>query len=157
MLQAGTQAPDFTLPDHDGKQVSLSTMLRDGPLILYFYPADFTPGCTREACSLRDMHDDLLAAGLRVIGVSPQDSASHKRFKEHHSLPFPLLADENKHVASRFGVKGPLGLIVRRATFLIGADGIVQDAVLADVSVDRHTEFVRRAIAAGATDRPQDK
>lgn len=151
MLSSGTRAPDFTLPDHEGKDVTLTTLLGDGPLILYFYPADFTPGCTREACSLRDLNDDLVAAKLRVVGVSPQDSASHARFREQHQLPFTLLADTNKEVASLYDVKGPLGLIVRRATFLISAEGVIEDAVLADLSVDRHEAFVKRAIAAGAT------
>jgi peroxiredoxin Q/BCP len=150
MIQAGVRAPDFTLPDQDGKPRQLSTLLEEGPLILYFYPADFTPGCTREACSLRDLHDDMIDAGLRVIGVSPQDSASHARFRQQHSLPFPLLADTDKKVAEQYGVKGPLGLIVRRATFLIGQDGIVADAVLADLNVERHTDFVKKAIDAGA-------
>ncbi|MEM9386368.1 MAG: peroxiredoxin [Pseudomonadota bacterium] len=151
MLAPGTRAPDFTLPDHEGKDVTLSTLLGEGPLILYFYPADFTPGCTREACSLRDLNDDLIAANLRVVGVSPQDSDSHARFREQHRLPFTLLADTKKRVAGLYSVKGPLGLIVRRATFLIRADGTIEDAVLADLSVDRHEAFVRRAIEAGAT------
>lgn len=151
MLAPGDRAPDFTLPDQDGRSVNLTQLLQQGPLILYFYPADFTPGCTREACSLRDMHDELLSADLRVVGVSPQDSASHARFRQRHSLPFTLLADTRKEVAERYGVKGPMGLMVRRATFLIAADGTVQDAVLADLSIDRHEAFVRHAVNAGAT------
>ncbi len=151
MLAPGTRAPDFTLPDHEGQDVTLSTLLSEGPLILYFYPADFTPGCTREACSLRDLNDDLVAANLRVVGVSPQDSASHARFREQHKLPFTLLADTNKQAAGLYDVKGPLGLIVRRATYLNNAEGVIEDAVLADLSVDRHEAFVKRAIEAGAT------
>ncbi len=150
MLQPGTKAPDFTLPDHEGRSVSLRGLLADGPLILYFYPADFTPGCTREACSLRDLHGELLAAGLRVVGVSPQDGASHQRFRERYGLPFPLLTDTDKAVAASYGVRGPLGLIVRRATFLIDRDGTVRDAVLADLNIERHEQFVRRAIETGA-------
>jgi peroxiredoxin len=72
--------------------VSLIDMLEQGPLVLYFYPADFTPGCTKEACSIRDMHDDILSVGLRVLGVSPQDATSHMKFKEEHELPFTLLS-----------------------------------------------------------------
>ena len=151
MLAPGTRAPDFALPDQDGRSVKLSQLLEQGALILYFYPADFTPGCTREACSLRDIHDELTAANLRVVGVSPQDSASHARFRQQHSLPFTLLADKDKEVAGLYDVKGPLGLIVRRATFLITGDGMIADAVLADLSIDRHEAFVRRAISAGAT------
>ncbi len=77
MLKAGDVAPEFILPDENGNEVSLSEMLQSGPLILYFYPADFTPGCTKEACSIRDIHDDISSVGLQVIGVSPQDGESH--------------------------------------------------------------------------------
>lgn len=156
MLAPGARAPDFTLPDQDGRAVNLSQFLQAGPLILYFYPADFTPGCTREACSLRDLGDELARANLRVLGISPQDSASHARFRQRYALPFPLLADTRKEVAGLYGVKGPLGLMVRRATFLVSADGIVQDAVLADLSIDRHEAFVRRAIEAGAGQSGQE-
>ena len=78
MLPIGGRAPEFTLPDQDDQSVSLSTLLRHGPLILYFYPADFTPGCTREACSIRDLHAELLQSGLDVAGVSPQTPESHR-------------------------------------------------------------------------------
>jgi peroxiredoxin Q/BCP len=148
MLKAGDRAPDFTLPDQDGNEVSLASLLTDGPLVLYFYPADFTPGCTKEACSIRDMHDDLLDAGVRVVGVSPQDGASHARFRAKHGLQFTLLADVDKQAVKAFGVDGPLGLGVRRATFLIGQDGIIQDMVLADVMVGKHADFIQRAAAA---------
>lgn len=151
MLKTGQKAPDFTLPDQDGNATSLSALLADGPLILYFYPADFTPGCTREACNIRDLQDDLTGAGLRVVGVSPQDEASHQRFRAKHKLTFPLLADTGKEVIRAYDVDGPMGFGVRRATFLIGADGVVQDAVMADIRIDRHDQFIRAAIAAGAT------
>lgn len=151
MLKTGQKAPDFTLPDQDGNATKLSTLLEAGPLILYFYPADFTPGCTREACNIRDLQDDLTGAGLRVVGVSPQDEASHQRFRAKHKLTFPLLADTDKEVIRAYDVDGPMGFGVRRATFLIGSDGIVQDAVMADIRIDRHDQFIRAAIAAGAT------
>ena len=82
MLKVGSKAPDFILPDEDGDDVSLVGLLEQGPLILYFYPADFTPGCTKEACSIRDIHSDLTAVGLQVVGISPQDDESHARFRE---------------------------------------------------------------------------
>jgi peroxiredoxin Q/BCP len=147
MLKTGTRAPEFVLPDDRGKDRSLAELLADGPLILYFYPADFTPGCTREACSIRDIHSDLEAAGLRVAGVSPQDSDSHARFRDQHRLPFVLLSDTDKAVARQYDVDGPFGVGVRRATFLIGQDGTIEDAVLADIRIDRHREFIERAIA----------
>lgn len=146
MLKPGARAPHFTLPDHEGREVSLAELLRSGSLVLYFYPADFTPGCTREACSIRDMHDELADAGLSVAGISPQDSASHERFRREHGLQFILLADPDKSVVRAYGVDGPLGIGVRRATFLIGPDGVVLDAVLADLRIHRHEAFIRAAL-----------
>jgi thioredoxin-dependent peroxiredoxin len=148
MLKSGDRVPEVSLPDQDGREVSIASLLADGPLVLYFYPADFTPGCTREACSIRDMHDDIAAAGMRVVGVSPQDAVSHARFREKHRLPFTLLADPDKTAVRAFGVDGPLGVGVRRATFLIAPDGVIQDAVLADFRVVRHEEFIRKAVTA---------
>jgi peroxiredoxin Q/BCP len=148
MLKAGDKAPDFTLPDQDGNAFSLHTLLGGGPVVLYFYPADFTPGCTKEACSIRDMHDEIAAAGMRVVGVSPQDANSHAQFRDKHGLPFTLVADPDKVAVQAYDVDGPLGIGVRRATFLIGPDGVIRDAVLADLRVGRHEEFIRAAVAA---------
>jgi thioredoxin-dependent peroxiredoxin len=151
MLKNGTHAPEFDLPDQDGKRHALKTLLANGPLILYFYPADFTPGCTKEACSFRDLQQDLLRANLRVVGVSPQDVASHKRFAEKHGLNFPLLADPDKKAVKAYDVDGPLGFGVRRGTYLIGADGKIKDSVLADVRIGAHEAFVKNAVESGAT------
>jgi peroxiredoxin Q/BCP len=148
MLQRGDEAPDFTLPDQDGRKRRLSELLKGEPLILYFYPADFTPGCTREACDLRDLHARILASGLKVVGVSPQSPDSHRRFREQHALPFMLLSDEDKQAIKAYGVDGPLGIGVRRATFLIDARHRIVDAVLADLRIGKHHEFVERAIEA---------
>ena len=151
MIEAGERAPDFSLKDQDGKTWSLGDLLADGPLVLYFYPADFTPGCTKEACSIRDIHGEIAAAGLRVVGVSPQDSDSHSRFASRHKLPFTLLADPDRTAVRAYRVDGPMGIGVRRATFLIGQDGVIQDSVLADLRIGRHEAFIRNAIgAAGA-------
>jgi peroxiredoxin Q/BCP len=148
MLKKGDRAPDFALPDQDGRLRKLKDLLAGEALVLYFYPADFTPGCTREACDLRDLHAQILSAGLRVVGISPQSVDSHRRFREEHSLPFTLLSDEDKTAVRAYGVDGPLGIGVRRATFLIDRKGLVIDSVLADLRVARHREFVERAIAA---------
>jgi thioredoxin-dependent peroxiredoxin len=150
MLKPGDEAPDFRLPDQDGKEQRLTGLLGGKPLILYFYPADFTPGCTQEACDLRDLHAQILASGLRVVGVSPQPPDSHRRFREKHDLPFILLSDEDKTAIKAYGVDGPLGIGVRRATFLIDSKRRITDAVLADLRIGRHQEFVERAIAARA-------
>ncbi|MCB1845596.1 MAG: peroxiredoxin, partial [Halioglobus sp.] len=138
MLQSGTQAPEFALPDHTGKNIELTQLLADGPLILYFYPSDFTPGCTKEACVMRDMFTDLRSVGLQIAGVSPQDSDSHAKFRKEYRLPFTLLSDVDKVTIKMYEVDGPFGVGVRRATFLIDQDRIIQDAVLADVMISRH-------------------
>ena len=150
MLKRGSEAPDFTLPDQDGQPRSLAELVDGNPLILYFYPADFTPGCTREACELRDLHARIVASGLRVAGISPQSLESHRRFRQEHALPFMLLSDEDKAVIRDYGVDGPLGIGVRRATYLIDAHRRITDAVLADFRIGRHRAFAERAIAARA-------
>ena len=146
MLKTGRKAPEFELENDRGQKISLSELLQDGPLILYFYPADFTPGCTAEACSIRDIHSDIQSVGLQVAGVSPQDADSHARFRDKHDLPFELLCDPDKVAAKRYDVDGPFGVGVRRATFLIGQDGTIHDAVQADLRIGRHEEFIRNAI-----------
>jgi peroxiredoxin Q/BCP len=148
VLKAGSAAPDFTLADQDGRPRRLSELLAEGPLILYFYPADFTPGCTREACDLRDLHARILSSGLRVFGVSPQSPDSHRRFRKEHALPFTLLSDEDKAAIKAYDVDGPLGIGVRRATYLIDSRGRITDAVLADFNIGKHQAFVERAVAA---------
>ena len=153
MLPSGGRAPEFTLPDQNDQSVSLSTLLRYGPLILYFYPADFTPGCTREACSFRDLHAEILQAGLDVAGISPQTPESHRAFRDKYKLPYTLLADVDKFVIRMYDVQGPFGFGVRRATYLIDQARYIRSAVLADFRIGEHAEFVRRAVAlsAGAT------
>ena len=147
MLAKGDKAPEFSLPDHDGNTVTLQSLLENGPLVLYFYPADFTPGCTKEACDIRDMHDDISDVGLQVVGVSPQDSESHTRFRDKHELPFMLLDDTDKTAIRAYGVNGPLGFGVRRATFLIDTDATIKDVVVADLMIGRHGDFIREAVA----------
>ena len=151
MLAVDSRAPEFTLPDQDDQNVSLSTLLRHGPLLLYFYPADFTPGCTKEACSIRDLHSSIQTAGLAVAGVSPQSPETHQKFREKYQLPFTLLADTEKIVIRMYGVMGPLGFGVRRATYLIDQSRRIRSAVLADFRIAQHEDFVRTAIALSAT------
>jgi peroxiredoxin Q/BCP len=151
MIKASERAPEFTLPDETAKDRSLTELLSAGAIVLYFYPADFTPGCTRQACVLRDIHTEIESAGLRVVGISPQSPESHAKFKARYRLPFVLLSDEEKTVIRMYGVNGPLGLGVRRATYLIDASRRVRDAVLADFKIARHAEFVRKAIMLRAT------
>ncbi len=150
MLAIGERAPDFSLPDQDGREQRLSVLQHGQPLILYFYPADFTPGCTREACDFRDLHAQILGAGLQVVGISPQDPASHRRFRDRHALPFTLLSDVDKAVIRTYDVDGPLGIGVRRATYLLDGERRILDVVLADLRIGRHQEFVQRALATRA-------
>jgi len=146
MIKAGERAPEFTLPDETATDRSLTELLSAGAIVLYFYPADFTPGCTRQACMLRDLQLDIAQAGLRVVGISPQSPQTHAKFKAKYNLPFVLLSDEQKTVIKMYGVNGPLGLGVRRATYLVDASRRIRDAVLADFMIGRHADFIRKAI-----------
>ena len=146
MLTSGSRAPEFVLQNEAGSEVSLAELLEDGPLILYFYPADFTPGCTKEACSIRDIHNDIQAVGLRVAGVSPQDPKSHTEFRDKYQLPFTLLCDPEKVAVKLYDVDGPFGVGVRRVTYLINQDRTIEDAVQADLRIGKHREFIDKAI-----------
>jgi peroxiredoxin Q/BCP len=131
VLDVGQAAPDFTLSDQDGNPVRLSA-LKGQKVVLYFYPKDNTPGCTKEACSFRDQFAELKGRGVVVLGVSPDSVSSHRRFADKHTLPFTLLADPEHEVAEAFGAWGEktlygrkfLGLI--RSTFLIDEAGVIR-------------------------------
>jgi len=149
-LQAGEDAPDFTLPDQDGTPVSLATF-RGAPVVLYFYPADDTPGCTTEACQFNDNLDQFQAARVPVIGISPDGDASHRRFRTKYGLRFPLLSNPDHAVLERYGAwgvrpKGDEGVI--RSTYLVDAEGKVALAWPA-VKADGHAAEVLAAIAPG--------
>ena len=154
----GDVAPEFILPDENGEDVSLSKRLQDSAVILFFYPADFTPGCTKEACAIRDIHDDILGVGLDVIGVSPQDRESHKKFKAEHNLPFTLICDTDKIAIRMYDATGPMGFGVRRITYLISQGQKIQGALQADLKIGKHEDFIRKAIilreSAGIKGRP---
>lgn len=144
MLEPGTRAPDFTLPDETGRAVHLAEVLKRGPVLLFFYPADFTPGCTKEVCALRDVHTPLVIGGVTVLGVSPQDVDSHLRFRKKHSLPYRLLADTERSVIRAYGCQGPFGL-VRRTSYLVDRDGLIREAVRADLRIGRHRRLAEDA------------
>ncbi len=125
MLHAGDEAPDFSLESDEGETVTLSA-LRGRPVVFYFYPKDDTPGCTAQACSLRDSYGDILASGAALYGISPDDSESHRAFRAKYALPFPLLVDEGHAVAEAYDVwrerpNGNMGIL--RSSFVVGADG----------------------------------
>jgi peroxiredoxin Q/BCP len=150
MLEAGAQAPDFELVDHQGQRIRLRD-LRGKRVVLYFYPRDGTPGCTREACSFRDVYAKLQKAGVVVLGVSPDPPESHARFRERHRLPFPLLSDPEGKVAQAYGAWAQKTLYgrkrwgVARTTFLVGPDGRVE-RVWRRVKPDGHGEEVLAAL-----------
>jgi thioredoxin-dependent peroxiredoxin len=131
MIQTGEPAPDFALKDPDGRRVSLAD-LAGKDVILYFYPKDDTPGCTKEACGFRDAWDDVRALGAVIIGVSPDASASHQRFAEKYRLPFQLLSDPDRKMMEAYGAYGEKTLYgktvtgVIRSTVWIGPDGRVR-------------------------------
>lgn len=148
MLKVGDVAPAVSAQDADGNRWSLTDAVERGPLVLYFYPADFTPVCTREACAFRDSFAALDAANVQIVGVSPQGMASHRRFREQYALPFTLLADERKEIVRAFGVDGPFGFGVRRVTFLIGTDRRIVNRAVADFSIGSHMDLIKEVIAA---------
>jgi len=130
MLKTPYQAPDFSLPDETGKEHSLKDY-RGSWLVLYFYPADDTPGCTVEACSLRDARDDLAALGAQIVGISKDDASAHEKFKAKHSLNFTLLTDPDKIAIEAYGAWGKKMFGVEgilRKTFIIDPNGVVQKA-----------------------------
>jgi len=133
-LKAGDKAPDFTSKDQNGEEVSLANF-KGKTVILYFYPKDDTPGCTAEACDFRDNYQSLISKGYEVIGVSTDDSKSHKKFETKYSLPFPLIADEDKSINEAYGVwieknmYGKKYMGTARTTFIIDADGIIKQVI----------------------------
>ena len=150
-LQRGDKAPDFSVEDGDGRTWNLAD-LRGQMVILYFYPADDTPGCTAQACDFRDAQEDLSTAGFQVLGVSPQGAASHRRFSDKYSLNFPLLIDSDLAVAKAYGVTDDSGaefegkkLRVKRSTFVIGEDGTLIEA-LYGVKARGHVESLMGSI-----------
>ncbi len=151
-IQEGETAPDFTLTADDGREVKLSG-LRGQPVVLYFYPKDDTPGCTKEACAFRDRNAEIRERGAVVLGVSPDDVASHGRFRDKYSLNFPLLADPGHQVAETYGawrektLYGKTSLGLQRSTYLIDREGKV-NKVWRRVNVDGHDEEVLKALGS---------
>jgi peroxiredoxin Q/BCP len=150
MISPGQQAPDFELPDHDGNRVRLSD-LRGRKVVLYFYPKADTPGCTTQACGVRDRHDEYEAAGATVIGVSPDPVKAVHKFHDRKGLNFTLLADEDHEVSERYGVwveKSMYGKTywgAKRATFVIDEDGVVRH-VIPKAQPDTHDDEVLKAL-----------
>ena len=151
MVEEGKPAPDFELTSDSGESVALAS-LRGKPVVLYFYPKDDTPGCTAQACGIRDAWGEFERAGAVVLGVSPDGEASHANFKEKYGLPFPLLADPDHRVSEAYGVWGEKKMYgktymgVERSTFVIDADGNVAK-VMRKVKPDTHADDVLAVLA----------
>jgi thioredoxin-dependent peroxiredoxin len=145
-LNTGDKAPDFTVRDHKGEEISLEN-LKGKKIILYFYPKDNTPGCTAEACSLRDGYDELLKAGFAVVGVSPDDEKSHQNFSKKYDLPFHLIADTEKELIKKYGVWGEKSMMgkkymgVIRTTFIINGQGMIEH-ILPKVDTKNHASQI---------------
>ena len=150
-LEAGDKAPAFTLKDQDGKTHSLKDYAGQ-TVVLYFYPKDDTPGCTKEACSFRDNFGAIEEAGAVILGVSADDASSHQKFRAKYDLPFPLLVDEGAKVATKYGAWGEKVLYgktvigMTRSTFIIGPDGRLTK-VWKRVQADGHADHVLKALA----------
>lgn len=139
-ISQGQVAPDFKLPSHRGGEVALSDFRGVKHVVLFFYPKDESPGCTKEACSFRDRFEDFSDAGAEVIGISADSESSHHRFAEKHSLPFHLLSDRGGKVRAAYGIKKTLGLLPGRVTFLIDKDGLVRHVFSSQLNVYKHVD-----------------
>jgi len=144
--KAGDKAPDFVAKDQDGKTWKLSDLSGKKVTLLYFYPKDDTPGCTKEACGLRDRMADLKKDNVQVLGVSFDDGESHKKFIDKHSLNFPLLVDTDGKIADQYGARMPNKNMARRISFLIGKDGKIAH-VTDNPSADIHLNEMKDAVA----------
>jgi peroxiredoxin Q/BCP len=144
-LKVGDTAPDFSLLDERGLPVSLKDYLGKKVVVLYFYPKDFTSGCTAEACSFRDSYKPIQDKGAVVIGVSLDSVESHSKFSEKYMLPFTILSDSKKEVAKAYGVLGVGGFLAKRVTFIINKDGKITH-VFTKVDVKQHSEEILKAL-----------
>jgi peroxiredoxin Q/BCP len=152
MLSTGDQAPDFTLQDQTGQQVSLDALLAGGPVVLFFYPKAMTSGCTKESCHFRDLAGEFAELGAQRVGISVDKVDKQAAFDQKHSLGYPLLSDPDRKVASAFGVKRPGPIFNKRATFVIGTDRRILAAISSETNMDVHADEaldVLRSAAAG--------
>lgn len=138
IIEIGIKAPEFSLPDQNGKRVNLSDYLGKSNLVVYFYPKDESYGCTKEACSFRDNYEVFKSAGAVVIGISSDDIASHQAFAANHKLPFILLSDRDSSVAKKYGVGKSLGVLPGRVTFVIDKQGIVRMTFSSQLNFEKH-------------------
>jgi len=145
-VKVGDKAPDFTLPSQMGDNLTLSEFFGKNNIVLYFYPKDESPGCTKEACSFRDNYQELTNLGAEVLGVSGQSVESHKSFASHYGLPFILLSDEDNKVRELYGVPSTMGIIPGRVTYIIDKKGVVRHIFSSQTQAQRHVEEAKKTL-----------
>jgi len=145
-VKVGDKAPDFTLSSQMGDNVTLSEYFGKKNIVLYFYPKDESPGCTKEACSFRDSYEELTNLGAEVLGVSGQSVQSHKSFATHHGLPFLLLSDVGNKVRELYGVPASMGILPGRVTYIIDKKGVVRHVFSSQTQAQRHVEEAKNAL-----------
>jgi peroxiredoxin Q/BCP len=152
-MEVGDLAPDFELLDEDGTPRRLSQLAADGPVVLFFYPAAMTPGCTAESCHFRDLASEFDAMGAQRVGISADDVAKQKRFSDKHAFDYPLLSDPDGAVATQFGVRRKVTILTptKRATFVIGTDLRVLDVIRSEVRMNVHADRALEALRAAAS------
>lgn len=151
MLTPGTPAPHFETMNDEGQSVTLESLLNTGPIILFFYPRDFTPVCTQQVCALRDVNEELAALGIRPFGISADESSQHEAFRSRYQLPYSLLCDPGHRIARLYRAAPLFGLLPRRISYLIDDDGLIKDAVSASLRLDPHLAMVDRILGGNAS------
>jgi peroxiredoxin Q/BCP len=147
-ISEGAQAPDFALPDQHGKTVKLSEKLAEGPVVLFFYPAAMTPGCTKEACHFRDLATEFKELGAQRLGISTDPVKRQQAFSDQQVLDYPLLSDEDGEVATSYGVKRRMITPVKRATFVIDTDRTIRKVVTSELNMSVHADQALAELAA---------
>jgi thioredoxin-dependent peroxiredoxin len=148
-MRTGDEVPDFELPDQEGVKRTLGEFLDKGPVVLFFYPAAMTPGCTKESCHFRDLAAEFEAVGAQRVGISADPVDKQRTFSDKHGFDYPLLSDEDRRVAAVFGVKRAIPLLPnKRATFVIGTDRKVVEVITSEINMDKHADLALAALRA---------
>ena len=148
MLKTGDTAPDFSLLDQNGEKVTLSDLLKSGPVVLFFYPKAMTTGCTKESCHFRDLAGEFADLHAQRVGISADTVDKQAAFDSKHTLGYPLLSDPDRAVAAGFGVKRPGPIMNKRATFVIGTDNRILAAIGSELNMDIHADEALKVLRA---------
>jgi thioredoxin-dependent peroxiredoxin len=148
MLKVDDVAPPFRGTDQNGREVALEGLVEQGPVVLYFYPKDFTRVCTQEACMFRDAYAELKDQAAEIVGVSVDGDETHRKFAEKHDIGFPLLSDKSRSISGDYGVKRLFGLFTKRVTFVIDRERRIRGVFHHELSASQHLEDVRRCLAS---------